>query len=242
MIPLIALGAFFFTLIGGLIALRFRDRLHLILGFSAGAVVGVVFFDLLPETLRLMGTGRESLAMILIAVGFVIYLIIDRTLALHAHRRHDCGRQHHDHHERGILGALSLALHSLVDGLAVGFAFQISPGIGLVVTAAILTHGFSDGINTVGIILKNTANRRRAFRWLTIDAAAPAVGILATYFIILPQSALAILVALFTGSFLYLGASDLLPESHHDHPTVWTTVATIIGISALFVITRLAGL
>lgn len=242
MIPLIALGAFLFTLIGGLVALRFHDRLHLILGFSAGAVVGVALFDLLPEALRLIGPERESLATMFIALGFVAYLIIDRSLALHSHRSHDCERHHHEHYERGVLGALSLALHSLVDGLAVGFAFQVSANIGLIVTAAILTHGFSDGINTVGVILKNTANRQRAFRWLFVDAAAPAIGILATYFIVLPQAALAILVAVFTGSFFYLGASDLLPESHHDHPTVWTTVATIIGVSTLFIITRLAGL
>jgi ZIP family zinc transporter len=241
MIPLIALGAFLFTLVGGLVALRFRDRLHLILGFSAGAVVGVTFFDLLPETIKLIGPEKIPLATVLIAFGFVIYLIIDRTLALHSHQDH-CDKPRHQHHERGALGALSLSLHSLVDGLAVGFAFQASPTIGLIVTAAILTHGFSDGINTVGIILKNTSDRKRAIRWLALDAAAPAIGILATYFIIVPQSTLAIILALFTGSFFYLGASDLLPESHHDHPTAWTTVATILGIALLFIITRFAGI
>lgn len=242
MIPLIALGAFLFTLIGGFFAFHFKDRLHLILGFSAGAVIGVAFFDLLPEALELMGPERLSLATILMATGFVLYLILDQSFSLHGHGQDDCHNPHHQHYKRGVLGALTLSLHSLVDGLAVGFAFQVSAAVGLIVTAAILTHDFSDGINTVSVVLKNSADRRHALRWLLVDATAPLIGIMITYFVVVSQSTLAIILSLFTGTFLYLGASDLLPESHHNHPTAWTTISTILGLATLFAVTRLAGL
>jgi ZIP family zinc transporter len=178
----------------------------------------------------------------MIALGFIIYMIVDRTLSLHSHSHEDCKHEEHHHHERGMLGAASLALHSLLDGMAIGFAFQVSSGIGWVVTAAVLAHDFSDGINTVGLVLKNSASRQRAFRWLLVDALAPLAGILITNFIVVPEQILGMLLALFTGFFLYLGASDLLPESHHQHPAVWTTISTVLGVSLLFVVTRLAGL
>lgn len=242
MIIVIGLCAVVATMIGGLFALRFKDHLHLILGFSAGAVVGVAFFDLLPESIELIGSENTSLATLMIALGFVFYLIIDRALSLHSHGQDDCDHAGHHHHQRGLLGAVSISIHSLLDGMAIGFAFQVSPGIGWIVAAAVLAHNFSDGLNTVGLVLKNTASRGRAFRWLLVDALAPLAGIILTFFIRLPEQTVGMVLAVFTGFFLYLGASDLLPESHHQHPTVWTTVATIFGISVLYAATSIAGL
>ena len=80
-----------------------------------------------------------------------------------------------------------------------------------------------------------------ALRWLFADALAPVVGVISTLFFTLSQSTLGILLALFAGFFIYIGASDLLPESHHSHPTAWTTFATILGVLVLFVAIKLAG-
>ncbi len=241
MIILICLGAFIATLLGGLFALRFKDRLHLILGFSAGAVIGVAFFDLIPEAIELAGENVEiSIITSIIALGFVVYMVLDRFVFLHTHN-HD-----HDHADealcpRGRLGAGSLSIHSFLDGIAIGLAFQVSSAVGLIVTLAVLVHDFSDGINTVNMILKNHGNKKTAFKWLIVDALAPVIGIIATLFFTLPESFLGILLALFSGFFLYIGASDLLPESHHRHPTVWTTLTTIVGILVLFGAIKLAG-
>lgn len=241
MIILICLGAFIATLLGGLFALRFKDRLHLILGFSAGAVIGVAFFDLIPEAIELAGENIEiSTITSIIALGFVVYMVLDRFVFLHTHN-HD-----HDHADealcpRGRLGAGSLSIHSFLDGIAIGLAFQVSSAVGLIVTLAVLVHDFSDGINTVNMILKNHGDKKTAFKWLIVDALAPVIGIIATLFFTLPESFLGILLALFSGFFLYIGASDLLPESHHRHPTVWTTLTTVVGILVLFGAIKLAG-
>jgi zinc transporter ZupT len=166
----IAVAAFASTLAGGLLALGLRDKLHLILGFSAGAVIGVAFFDLLPEAID-TARGFHSAAVILAwsALGFLSYLVLDRMLLIHA-----------DGPPRGSAGALVLCAHSLLDGVAIGFAFQGSRAVGLIVAAAVLTHDFSDGVNTMNIVLRNGGERARALRWLLIDAAAPAAGIAAT--------------------------------------------------------------
>ncbi len=244
-IILISIATFASTLLGGLFALKFKDKLHLILGFSAGAIIGVAFFDLLPESISL-GSGRYDVAAItsITALGFVAYTILDRFVFFHSHSNdeHDHGEEIKNHvTRRGILGAGSLSTHSFLDGAAIGLAFQVSAMVGAIVAVAVLVHDFSDGINTVNLVLKNYGTKNQAFRWLLADAIAPVLGVISTLFFTVPESVLGIILAVFAGFFLYIGASDLLPESHHSHPTAWTTFATVIGVTVLYGAIRLAG-
>jgi ZIP family zinc transporter len=235
MIIQFALAASIATFIGGSFALRFRDKLHLILGFSAGAVAGVALFDLLPEAISLGSLYHESNTIALfVACGFFGYLLLDRLVLLHTHAEDD-----EQNAPRGALGALTLAAHSFLDGVAIGLGFQASAAVGIVVTAAVLTHDFSDGINTVNLVLKNGGSWRQAFHWLLIDAAAPLLGAASTLFFSIPESAIGLVLAVFVGTFLYLSASDLIPESHHRHPRALTTVMTLLGAGVLYVVVRL---
>jgi zinc transporter ZupT len=227
----IALAAFVSTLTGGLLALGLRDKLHLILGFSAGAVIGVAFFDLLPEAIN-MGIGFHGPSVILswTALGFLAYLVLDRILLFHG-----------DSAQRAGVGAGVLCCHSLLDGVAIGLAFQASRAVGIVVAIAVLTHDFSDGVNTMNIVLKNRGDRSRALRWLLLDAVAPVVGIASTLLFELPGNQFGIVLALFAGFFLYIGASDLIPESYHAHPKFLTTVMTLAGAAVLYLVITFIG-
>jgi zinc transporter ZupT len=236
----VSIGTFFATLLGGLFALYQQDRLHLILGFSAGALIGVAFFDLIPEALDLASAALGTqLIVTTIAVGFVAYMLLDRTIAPHG----DKGSRTEKLWRRGgALGAGSLSAHSFLDGFAIGLAFEVSAAVGAIVSAAVLAHDFSDGINTVSIILRNKGDNRSAFGWLLIDAAAPVAGAASTVMLHVEQDALGVCLALFAGVFLYIGASDLLPESYHDHPTTGTTAMTIVGVLTIYVAVYLANL
>jgi ZIP family zinc transporter len=236
MVYTIAIATFCATMLGGLLALRVRDKLHLVLGFSAGAVVGVAFFDLLPESLELAGL-EPSHTLAIVALGFALYLALDRLIILH---RHDDGHEH-AHTARGAWGAGTLSFHSFLDGLGIGLAFQASTEVGLVVAAAVLAHDFSDGINTVSMIVRHGGERQKALRWLMTDAFAPVVGVIVGSAITVSESHLGMLLALFSGFFLYIGASELVPESHHSHPVRWTTIATLAGMAALYLVIRAAG-
>jgi zinc transporter ZupT len=241
MIILISFAACIATLLGGMFALKFKDKLHLILGFSAGAVIGVAFFDLIPEAIDLGSSSYQTSSLLsIVAIGFIGYMILDRFVVQHSHHVDD--HHGHEHSQRGRLGASSLAIHSFLDGAAIGLAFQVSAAVGAIVTIAVLVHDFSDGINTVNLILKNKGERREALRWLIVDALAPILGVISTMFFTLSESSLGIILAIFSGFFLYIGASDLLPESHHNHPTIWTTIATLLGVGVLFLAIKLAGI
>lgn len=243
MIIFIAFAALSATLLGGTFALRFKDKLHLILGFSAGAVIAVAFFDLLPEALNLGAKNFSNFTITsMVALGFAIYLILDRLVVMHHHGHADPSAHEEHSHEKGVLGAGSLAIHSFLDGIAIGLAFQVSSAVGAVVAVAVLVHDFSDGINTVNLILKNNGDKKMAKKWLWVDAVAPVLGVCSTFFFTLPESALSMALSLFAGFFLYIGASDLLPESHHSHPTKWTTLMTLAGIVVLFLAIKLASI
>ncbi len=238
----IGVAAALATLIGGAFALKLRDKLHLILGFSAGAIIAVAFFDLLPEALEL-GKEFHSSSMLLLAtaVGFFAYMVLDRLILLHTHADADGGAHTHGPSTRGWISAGSLSGHSYLDGFAIGLAFQASPAVGIIVAAAVLTHDFSDGINTVNLILKNGGTRAQAFRWLLADAIAPILGVVTTLFITVPASFLSLILATFAGFFLYIGASGLLPESHHAHPKIMTTLMTLLGAGVLYFVIQIAG-
>ena len=231
LLTLIAAAAFASTLAGGFLALGLRDKLHLILGFSAGAVIGVAFFDLLPEAITVGAQYHTPSAIFAwTALGFLSYLVLDRILSFHGDSAH-----------RGAFTASVLCIHSLLDGVAIGLAFQTSKAVGIIVAIAVLTHDFSDGINTMNIVLKNRGNRAIALRWLLLDAVAPVLGIISTLFFTLPNAGFGVALALFAGFFLYIGASDLIPESYHAHPKFLTTAMTLAGAAVLYAAITLIG-
>lgn len=237
---LLGVAAIFSTLLGGLFALKWRDKLHLILGFSAGAVIGVAFFDLLPEAFEL-GSKRYGASAVasIIAAGFLAYMLLNRVLLLHPHALEDDARPEST---PAWLGAGSLSIHSFLDGMGIGLGFQASTSVGVVLAMAVLAHDFSDGINTVGMVLRNTGERRQAFRWLLVDAVAPPLGVISTFFFTLQEAELGLVLALFCGFFFFIGASDLLPEAQHRHPKLVTTLLTMLGALLIYVAIHVSGM
>lgn len=218
------------TLLGGSLAFRLRGELETLIAFTGGIVVAVALFDVLPEAIKALNAPRHVTA--LVGAGFIGFFLVERVLVLH-HR--DEPEQARAHARVGALGAAGLSLHSFIDGLGIGFAFHVGTGTGLLVFLAVVSHDFADGMNTVSFVLRQSGDRRSARLWLLADSAAPLLGAIVGASVGVSERGLGYVLALYTGFFLFIGATDLLPEAH-SHPSwrrVWLTVA---GFAATFAI------
>jgi ZIP family zinc transporter len=125
-----------------------------------------------------------------------------------------------------------------MDGLTIGVAFQVGFSIGILVALSIIIHDLPDGINTVVLMLESGQSEKKALFFLFLDGLAPLLGVLLTSVIIFPQNILAILLAVFAGEFIYVGAASLLPESQ-EHSILKIAAAATLGFLFIFVITAL---
>ncbi len=231
----LALITFTATMVGGLVAVKFRRLLQYFFAFSAGTLLAVTFFDVLPESLIIAQSIDLPIRhlMITTVVTFMFFSFLERFFLTHHHHE---GEEHG--HIMGPIGAGGLVIHSALDGAAIGIAFHVNSSMGIIVALAVISHDFTDGINTVVIMLKNEHNVRNARMFLIIDALAPLFGILVTSFFVIDQSVLSIILAAFAGEFLYLGAANLLPETY-QHNAWKMSIAMIFGVLLIFGLTSI---
>jgi zinc transporter ZupT len=220
-------AAFLANLAGAAFARRVRDRRHLARAFSAGTVIAVAFFIFLPRAVMgLPGTHDTDGLLPLVGLGFVAALLLDRfgSMAWPDGGRHSPVRKRHG--------------HAVLNGAAIGIAYHVSPGLSGVVSAALLVHEFSDSADAASLAAGGPFPRhvRRASSTRGVCLAA---GLAVTCFSGVSPRTLSISLAMFGGYFAYLSASDLIPESYHEHPQLLTVVMTLSGAGAMYV---LAGL
>jgi ZIP family zinc transporter len=227
------------TFSGGMLALRAKDRFHLVLGLSAGLLLGLVGFDLLPEifemnTNNLIGVRTISVALI---AGFLSLHFIEQFAGSHEPAESDYGHDHtHAVEIAGTVGAIAMAGHIFLDGVALALAFKVSNALGYAVFIAMIVHAFSDGLNTVALLIKTGQWRSRGKYLLAVDAVARVGGAAIGSALTISDSNLAIYLALFSGIVIYLATSHILPEAHSKHPSKVTMLATLAGVVIMWAV------
>jgi len=234
----LALATVLSTALGGFVALRARDRLHLVLGFAAGVMLGLVAFDLIPELFELSDAtlGGVPAVMVAFAVGFLLLHFVERSVAMHGAHEGEYEPHHHHNPNVGLASAMALVTHSFLDGVGIGLAFQIDERVGVTVAVAVIAHDFADGLNTVTIMRTHGNGRRRTLAMLAADATAPALGALSTLFFSVSDDVLALYLGGFAGFLLYLATADILPEAHARHPSRLTLVSTLGGLGLMWLV------
>jgi ZIP family zinc transporter len=231
---LLAIGAVtgLATLAGGTLALRLKSQAGPLFGFAGGVVLGVVLFELLPEAFSLGSRPPHAWQVLAAAAcGFGVYLLAHRALSASPAVR---GLQRH-------LGPGALTAHSLMDGLGIGLAFQVSPVAGAGVALAVLAHDCLDGANTVTLAVAGGSSPWAVRGWLFANALAPLAGIGLSRLIALPKGALELLLGLFAGILFYIGSGELLPRAMARGPRAPAGAAAVLGLAALFLVVRASG-
>lgn len=237
---ILSIATFVSTMLGGLFAVKYKKHLHLIMGFTAGVLLGVVAFDVLPEIIEQVSSGgfKPIEPMIALVFGFLLFHILEKVMVIH--HGHEGDYAEHKHPKVGVFSALALAGHSFMDGVGIGLGFQINPAVGLLVAIAVISHDFTDGMNTVALMLSHNNTPQKSKLFLLIDALAPVLGAASTLLFTVSSHFLLWYLGFFAGFLLYIGASDILPEAHSKQSSFKLIGLTCLGALLIFLITRFA--
>lgn len=237
---ILSIAAFVSTYVGGFTALKYQRHLNRIMGYTAGVLLGVVAFDLLPEIAHETSASGTDFArpMIALVVGFLVFHIVEKSILMHHAHEADYGE--HAHPQVGLASALALSGHSFLDGVGIGLGFQAGTAVGIAVAVAVIAHDFTDGMNTVILMLRNKNSSARAKLMLLIDAVAPILGAASTLLFTLSDKWLVLYLGFFAGFLLYIGAADILPQAHSRGSSRITIALTVFGAIFIFLVTRVA--
>ena len=226
----------FISLLGGFLPLMralSQRALALLLSFSAGVLLGAVFFHMLPEVGSVLGAnlGLPVLA------GFLLIFVMERFVFVHACEEHDC-----DIHQMGIPAFLGISLHSLLDGIALG-AGLILPQLGPVVLLAVIIHKMPDSMSISSILLAAGWDRQKISKLNLLFSLTTPVGALLAFlsFRVLSPENVAVAIGLSAGTFLAIATADILPHVHRiEQRNPITLVFLAIGLAVSWMGTLLS--
>ncbi len=214
----------FISLVGGFLPLLrelSQKTLALLLSFSAGVLLGAVFFHMIPEAGRILD---DSLGWAVLG-GFLLIFVLERFVFVHACEERDC-----DIHQMGIPAFLGISLHSLLDGVALGAGLLI-PQLGPVVLLAVIIHKMPDGISISSILLTAGWNRRSVGVLNLLFSLTTPLGALIAYLFLstVAEESVALAIGISAGTFLAIATADLLPQVHRIDERNPMTLIFLLG-------------
>lgn len=233
MILAIVLGSMI-SLVGGatifLSKKRRRAAILLALPFGAGALLAAAFFDLLPESFEL-GDPRSLLMWTLI--GFTAFFLLERMSTwFHHHHDHDGGTRQ----SQNVMVMIGDLMHNMIDGIAIGAAFLVNPASGFITTIAVSAHEIPKELGTFGILLSRGWKDKTVMLANIMSAVGTLIAAMFVYFlgshVKLPEAEL---LALTSGFFIYVAASDIIPDIHEQPRLVGTKQAGVLVVGMIFV-------
>ena len=217
----------FISLVGSFLPLLrelSQRALALLLSFSAGVLLGAVFFHMLPETVEVLGDGVGWP----ILAGFLLIFVMERFVFVHACEERGC-----DIHQMGIPAFLGISLHSLLDGIALG-AGLILPNLGPVVLLAVIIHKMPDSMSISSILLSVGWERRKVAMLSLLFSLTTPVGALLAYlfFRSLSEENVAVAIGISAGTFLAIATADILPQVHRiEERNPLTLIFLVLGLA-----------
>jgi len=187
-----------------------------IIGFAAGLLLSLTFVEILPEiNVQLQGA--------VVASGFFVFYIIEKLTMLHA-----CGEDECTVHKLSGITVAGMALDNIVDGVGIAVGYLTNPLLGLVITLGVVVHEIPQGITSVVVMKHAGYSKKKTYLILFVAAALYPIGALVSSFI--PKGVYESVLAFVAGGFLYIGASDLLPEAHKKF-NKFVILSVLLGIA-----------
>ena len=240
LILLLTIAAALAALAGGYTAIKSQHKLHIAMSLTAGLVLGLVAFDLLPEVFD--GVQAHNLdpvwPMVMFVAGFLVFHIVEKFILVHEGHEFEYGP--HQHPKLGISRALALIGHSFFDGLSIGVAFQVSNEVGYAVALAVIGHRFADGFDTATFMLFQKNKLVHIKKFLGLVVIMPILGGLVSLMYTFSETALTMYLGFFAGLLMYIAAGNILPHAHTKNNSIKSLGLTITGALFIFIVTRFA--
>lgn len=207
-------------------------RAMLFVSFAAGVLLATAFLELLPEAMeRHSGTGNVFIATLGAMAGF--FLLERVLLGFHEHHEHE--QHEHERHTptSGYLILIGDSLHNFIDGVVIAATFLVSPTLGMATALAVAAHEIPQEIADYGILLRSKFRRSSALLLNFASGLAAVLGALwCWWFEGMVERHLAWFMAATAGMFIYIAASDLMPELHHtrQRDAWWYAVPFFLGV------------
>ncbi len=214
----------FVGVVGLALSKQKMDKLLLVLvALSGGGLLGGAFLHLIPEAIEKIGHNPLELQNVFIFVicGFLLFLLIEQYLHWHHCHGEADGKghcAHEDAHKKPVSTLILFGdgVHNLIDGLIIAAAFSVDPGVGIVTTIAVALHEIPQEIGDFGVLVYGGYTRSKAliFNFLS-GLTAVLGGVIGFYFAEISGKASIYLLPIAAGGFIYIAASDLVPEIKH---------------------------
>lgn len=209
---------------------------HQLMSFAAGILLATAFLHLIPEASEL--SGRDAFVYVL--AGFSLFYVLESLIMVHA------GPElHHISHFKGEgmetsakMAFIGLLLHSLIDGVIIGVGFEIDPKIGAFAAFSIIMHELPEGITTYSLMMLTEPRKQALIKSWAVALATPAGTIISLLFIKdIPENIIGILLAIASGTFIYVAAADLIPKTH-NHKGNSNIVFLVAGVLVIFLMSH----
>ena len=206
-----------------------KNMHRIIIPVAIGVFLGVIFFELIPETLE----GSEFYGAVAIVAGFLGFYILSHFLQSY-HYHHEEEHESCEHAKSAHMLLMGDAVHNIADGIVIVGAFLISPAVGIATTIGIALHEVPQEIAEYGVLLHGGYSRKKALLYNFLSASSIFVGVIIASWFIQLGDYIWILTGIAAGNLLYIVASDMIPElsgKEHRHHFAQTFISTLIGLA-----------
>ena len=218
----------------GIISLLLKEKLLnkiliYLISFSAGAMLGTAFLHFIPEALESLIPTK---VFIYVLLGFIVFFITEKFI----HWRH-CHLNKCSVHTFAYMNLFGDAAHNFIDGLIIAGAFVIDLRLGLVTTLAIAFHEIPQEIGDFGVLVYAGFSKYKALFYNFLTALTAILGgLIGFYLSNFSELFLLYLLPFAAGGFIYIGASDLVPEVKKEPRLMISVLSMVVFITGLLLV------
>jgi zinc and cadmium transporter len=234
-VTVVSLISFIGVIFIGLKESLLRRIVMVLVGFASGTLLGGAFFDLLPEAVNMINPPITIFYFVIL--GIIVFFCIEKFL----YWRH-CHEEECQVHTFAYISLVGDSVHNFIDGMIIAATFVFSFELGFITTLAVISHEIPQEIGDFGVLIYGGFGKRKALTYNFISALTAILGAAVTYYVAYLRDNYTLLVPFAAGGFIYIAATDLMPELHkksHAGESIIQLLSILLGLGLMAYLTSL---